>query len=76
MAIKLQNYEEVDFVVTRDMKDGTKRYSIPIAIREDAVEQAINVNDPNGDTFIVKRTTSVKEEIVKRVTETRIPEEY
>jgi len=76
MAIDLQNYEEVGFVVIREMKDGTKRYSIPIAELKKAEESAISVNDADGDTFIIKRTTTVKEGIVKRVTEIRIPEVF
>jgi len=62
--MELQNYKEIDFVVLRKMKDGTKRYSIPMSELEAANKKAVSLNDNNGDTFVIKRTTTVKERVV------------
>ena len=74
MALKLQDYEEVDYTVVRDMTDGTKRYTVPMADMMDAIAKGAQLNDSNGDTFVVKRTTTVKEVVVKLVTESVSPD--
>jgi hypothetical protein len=73
---KLINEERTQFFICRCMDDGTNRYSVSSADQKEVEKMGVNMNDTHGHTFVVKRTSTIKDEIVQRVTEVTIPEVF